>query len=256
MNTKWNPVQYNKFKDQRTKPFQDLIGLIEKQDFTRAFDLGCGTGELTRKLFDKLRPKSMIGLDVSLEMLAESEKFRTEGLEFRLENIADFHPDSKFDLVFSNAALQWLPDHEELFPKILDWVANDGQVAIQMPCNFDHPSHSIARTVAHKLFPEKFGSKTNKLSILTLERYAELLYNHGFHQQVCRIEVYGHPMSSGAGVIEWTKGTSLTAYQSKLSDEEFQKFLKVYSDELIGEIGEGPYFYAFKRFLLWGKRKS
>ncbi len=256
MNSKWNPVQYNRFKDQRAKPFHDLAGLIEKKSFSRVLDLGCGTGELTKSLFDMLKPDFMIGLDASPEMLKESEKQRTEGLEFQLGNIVEFQPDVEFDLVFSNAALQWVSDHEKLIPKVLSWVANEGQVAIQMPCNFDHPSHSVARAVAQRLFPEKFGSKLENGSTLTLERYAELLYNNGFHQQVCRIEVYGHPMSSGKGVIEWTKGTSLTAYQSKLSDEEFQEFLKVYSEELLQIIGEGPYFYAFKRLLLWGHRNN
>lgn len=253
MNSKWNPAQYNKFKDQRAKPFNDLVGLVDKQNLNRVLDLGCGTGELTKSLFDSLKPKSLIGLDASDEMLAESVKYRMPGLEFKLGKIEDFGPDSKFDLIFSNAALQWVPDHEKLFPKIFSWISEDGQIAIQMPCNLDHPSHSVARRVAQRLFPAKFSARAMNPT-LSLERYAEILYQNGFHQQICRIEVYGHPMSSGTSVIEWTKGTSLTAYQAQLSEPDFQNFLKVYSEELIQEIGNGPYFYAFKRFLIWGRK--
>lgn len=253
--TNWNPEQYEKFKAQRAKPFYDLMGLIERKPMNFAIDLGCGTGELTRNLFDELKPKHMLGVDSSPEMLTKSNAFQSEGLSFQTENIATYEPPQKFDLIFSNAALQWLPDHEALIPKILGWVSEGGQIAIQMPFNYDHPSHGRAEKTATKLFPKIFSGPT-KRNTLSLERYAEILFENGFKSQIARIEIYGHPMHSGRDVIEWTKGTLLTGYQAKLDESQFAEFLAAYTHELIATIGEGPYFYAFKRALLWGKKKG
>ncbi len=255
MNATWNPDQYERFKAQRAKPFYDLMKLIEKRPIGKAVDLGCGTGELTKVLFDNLRPENLLGIDSSPQMLSKSGKFTSHRLNFQLFDISKYEPNTKFDLIVSNAALQWLPNHEVLLPKILSWVTADGQVAIQVPCNFEHPSHRIADRIAKRLFPGVFSQETQR-STLSLERYAEILFSNGFESQIARIEVYGHPMNSGYDVIEWTKGTLLRGYESKLNQTQFTQFLKSYERELIAEIGEGFYFYTFKRILLWGKREE
>lgn len=126
MQAKWNPDQYNKFKAQRAQPFHDLLALIDRREkLGHVADLGCGTGELSRRLFDELKPVSMIGIDSSPEMLVEAGKFQTPGLEFELGDISSARPQLKLDLLFSNAALQWVPDHERLFPRLLDWVVEN-----------------------------------------------------------------------------------------------------------------------------------
>lgn len=254
MNSKWNPDQYNKFKTQRTRPFYDLISLIQDETFDEAVDLGCGTGELTLKLFEYLQIRHLMGIDSSKEMLEKSKSFARPGLQFELQDIADFEPTKKLDLIFSNAALQWLPYHEILLPKILRWLRSGGQVAIQVPCNFDHPSHKLARQVAHQLFPHVYQSDQPSLSVLPVEKYAEILYQNGCKEQIARIEVYGNRMNSGLDVIEWTKGTLLTSYQETLNSSDFELFLKTYTEEVRKTLGEGPYFYAFKRTLLWGRK--
>lgn len=251
--TKWNPQKYEKFKGQRSKPFSDLTDLLQKKPMGTAVDLGCGTGELTRLLFDQIQPTYMLGIDTSPEMLSKSNRFETSGLDYQLQDISSYNPNEKLDLVFSNAALQWLPDHENLIPKVLSWVKDGGQVAIQMPYNFEHPSHLIAKKVAVDLFPDIFRT-TELRSMLTLERYSEMLFDNGFENQVARIQVYGHPMKSSYEVIEWTKGTLLTGYQSKLDENQFHKFLDQYENELLEIIGGDSYYYAFKRLLLWGTK--
>lgn len=253
-NTKWNPDQYEKFIVQRTKPFHDLKNLIQAESIRNAIDLGCGTGKLTRNLCDAFKPAKMKGIDSSPSMLRDAKKFETQELTFQHEDISTHAPVERYDLVFSNAALQWLPDHEVLFPKILNWVEDYGQVAIQMPFNFDHPSHRLAGEVAHRLFPLLFEAP-RQAQVLSLQRYAEILFQNGFENQIARLEIYGHAMDSGKDVIEWTKGTLLTGYQSKLDEAQFSEFLNTYETELIQEIGEGPYFYAFKRALLWGRKR-
>lgn len=257
MVAKWNPNQYNKFKSQRAKPFYDLMGLVDKSSkFQSVIDLGCGTGELSRVLYDNIKPDMMWGIDSSCEMLAESEKYQNHSLNFEPGDISNYQPRSPIDLVFSNAALQWIPNHEMLIPRLLSWVSKGGQVAIQMPYNFDHPSHLIAKEVADSLFPDKFKSSYRQGFMLAQERYSEILFANGFQNPVCRLEIYGHPMASSTDVVEWTKGTLLTSYHSQLTGEEFQRFLTTYKSELISVIGEGAYFYAFKRLLIWGRKND
>jgi len=254
MTATWNPAQYEKFKSQRSKPFFDLIKLIQDVEIGDAVDLGCGTGELTRTLFDRFSIRHLFGLDSSPDMLAKSEAFATPGLHFGLGDIAEFQPDKPLDLLVSNAALQWLPDHASLFPKLLGFVKSGGQAAIQVPFNFDHPSHVVAARIARDSFPQAFQTPAREPATLPVERYAEILFANGFTEHVARVEVYGHPLPSGNDVVEWTKGTTLTAYQARLSAEEFQRFLEEYRRVLVGILGEGPYFYPFKRILLWGRK--
>lgn len=254
MTTKWNPAQYDKFKAQRSAPFYDLMSLIKPGRFATAVDLGCGTGELTKELFDYLKPTKLLGIDSSPEMLEKSAGLAGSGLRYELQDIAAFQPEVAFNLLFSNAALHWLPDHELLFPKILSWIRPGGQVAIQMPCNFDHPSHQVAASVASRLFPTVFTAGKQTSGTLGVDRYAELLFANGFEEQICRIQVYGHPMPSGQEVIEWTRGSLLTAYQRPLSEDEFSLFMETYRRELLAAIGSGPYFYAFKRVFIWGRK--
>ncbi len=255
-NDQWNPTQYNKFKDQRSKPFFDLMDLIRPGTRTQALDLGCGTGELTQTLHRRFSFHHTVGIDSSQTMLDATLGFREKGLEFKLQDVGGYYPEQKFDLVFSNAALQWLPDHEKLMPRIFSWVKPGGQIALQMPYNFEHASHRLAREVALQKFPLLFTESETQAFVLPLERYAELLFENGFSEQNCLLKIYDHPLPSGKEVIEWTKGTTLTAYQKKLNSSEFSEFLREYSAKLLCEIGTGSYFYTFKRILLWGIRPS
>ncbi len=109
---------------------------------------------------------------------------------------------------------------------------------IQVPFNFDHPSHVVAASVARSLFPHAFLTPAREPSTLPVERYAEILFQNGFPEHVARVEVYGHPLPSGNDVVEWTKGTTLTAYQARLSEEEFRSFLDEYRRALVAIIGE------------------
>jgi trans-aconitate 2-methyltransferase len=250
----WNPTQYNKFKEQRSKPFYDLLQIVRPATFEQVIDLGCGTGELTKKMHEQVKAVHTIGMDASRHMLEGAEAFITPGLTFELSDIYNYQPKSQFDLIFSNAALQWVENHEVLFPKILSWLQPKGQIAFQMPNNYDHPSHLFAEQVAQELFPGVFAVDHVKKNLLDISKYAEILFANGCTEQTCRMEVYGHYLPSGSDVIEWTKGTLLTSYQAKLTNSQFQDFLQAYSTKLLQLIGNKPYFYPFKRILLWGKK--
>jgi trans-aconitate 2-methyltransferase len=254
MTATWNPAQYEKFKTQRAKPFYDLLNLISPEPFANAVDLGCGTGGLTREAFDRFAIKELLGVDSSREMLGKATAFVTHGLRFELGEIEGYRPAAPLDLLLSNAALQWVAHHEKVFPRLLGFVRPGGQLAIQVPFNFDHPSHVLAAKIAREMFPEAFATPAREPSTLPVERYAEILYANGFAEHIARVEVYGHPLPSGNDVVEWTKGTTLTAYQARLSDTQFAALVSAYRRALVGIIGEGPYFYPFKRILLWGRK--
>lgn len=130
----WNPDIYNQFKDVRFKPFYDLSELITTDKMEHAVDLGCGTGEQTAILSEKFSQATFLGIDSSAEMLSKSHQLETERLKFRQSSVETFLAEPKtWDLIFSNAALQWLEDHQVLFPQIISKLNVGGQLAIQMP---------------------------------------------------------------------------------------------------------------------------
>src|SRR5574342_392777 len=146
----WNPAQYERFAAERRRPFLDLMALVRPRPGMRVVDLGCGTGELTRVLHLDLQARETLGLDNSDTMLAKSAAFAGNGLRFELADLAGFSSDHAYDLVYSNAALQWVPGHDILLQRLTNALADGGQLAVQIPANHDHPSHVVASEVARE----------------------------------------------------------------------------------------------------------
>jgi trans-aconitate 2-methyltransferase len=244
----WKPEQYNRFQNERSQPFWDLAALVDLNGVNRWLDVGCGTGELTRALHDANQLSYTLGIDSSEKMLAEAKQFATEGTVFEVARIEEFQPSGPFDVVFSNAALQWVDNHKDIFPRLLKWLAPKGQLAVQMPVNFDHPSHILAAQTA-----EKLGLKVRHTPVLAPEDYAQLLWNNGLRDIQVFVKVYLHPMASAREVIEWTKGTLLTHYEKQLDENGYREFLKLYAEAFLRLTGEGEYLYPFKRLLIRGR---
>jgi len=244
----WDVDQYERFKTERAQPFRDLAALIEPRPSMRIIDLGCGTGDLTRELHEQLGASETLGLDSSESMLQKASPTNT--LHFQLGDIASFTTDRPFDLVFSNAALHWIAGHKQLFARLVSLLAPNGQLAFQMPANHDHPSHRIAAEVA-----TSFGIEPRTVNVLPPESYATLLHHLGFARQHVRLQVYGHVLPSTADVVEWTKGSTLTPYREALPSDRYAEFLTEYTNRLVAALGDSrPYFYTFKRILLWATR--
>lgn len=247
MTSAWNVEQYESFKAERAQPFHDLVSLIAVRPQMRVLDLGCGTGELTRLLHDRLGAEETIGVDNSETMLLKSSAFGSELLRFEKGDIEAYVADRPFDLVFSNAALHWLPNHEELFTRLTSFLSTHGQIAVQMPANDDHPSHSVAADVAREM-----GSSPRESHLLRPEQYAQLLHRLGFKRQEVRVQVYGHELRSARDVVEWNRGALLTDYEQRLGPR-FSNFLETYTDRLIATLGDvTPFFYTYKRIMIWG----
>jgi trans-aconitate 2-methyltransferase len=243
----WDPAQYERFKDERTQPFHDLASLIERRPRMRIVDLGCGTGELTRVLHERLAAEETIGIDSSETMLLKSKSFGSQVLRFERGEIEGFVTDRPYDLVFSNSALHWIGDHERLFARLVALLAPHGQLAVQMPANHDHPSHRIAAELA-----PSFGLEPPTINVLTPEHYASLLHRLGFVRQHVRLQVYGHVLVSTRDVVEWTKGSTLTPYREELPPDRYEEFIAQYTARVVEALGDArPYFYTFKRVLMW-----
>jgi trans-aconitate 2-methyltransferase len=256
----WNPTQYERFKAERSLPFWDLVGLIDTSTpLTRAVDLGCGTGELTVEVARMWGLGEVLGIDNSPSMLAAAGASAGDGVRFEAGDISEWTADAEFDLVLANASLQWVPDHAGVVRRWTAALRPGGQLAVQVPANAEHPSHLASVDVARR---EPFLSAMDGApppdpvaeNVLAPEQYAELLFTLGFEQQHVRLQVYPHVMASSADVVEWTKGTSLTRFFKVLPAELHEPFVEAYRAELLRRIGEhSPYFFGFKRILMWGR---
>jgi trans-aconitate 2-methyltransferase len=251
----WDPEQYERFHDERSRPFFDLMALVHPRRGMRVVDLGCGTGELTHLLHEELTAGDTLGIDSSAAMLARAAEVAGEGLRFEQSDIADF-AGRDYDLVFSNAALHWVPDHEALFARLTEALSGGGQLAVQMPANFDHPSHTVAAEIRRE--PE-FRDALETVpeagrNVLAPEAYARLLDRLGYVEQQVRMEVYGHHLASRDEVVEWVKGSLLTAVERRLEPDAFAAFLARYRERLAARLEPTePYFFTFKRILLWAR---
>lgn len=257
----WKPDQYDRFRAERAVPFHDLLALVQGHGHRRVVDLGCGTGELTRLLHERTGAADTLGVDASPAMLERAAAVAGDGLHFAEADIGvlDGTVDGPVDVVFSNAALQWLPDHEAVLARWAELLGPRGQLAVQVPANPDHPSHRLIDEVASEApFVDAGGGPppTDPVrSVLPPPRYAEVLYELGFPEQHVRLQVYSHVLPSTGEVVEWTKGTSLTRMAAHFSPDVYDRLVATYRERLLAELGDRrPYFYPFKRILLWGRR--
>jgi trans-aconitate 2-methyltransferase len=254
----WNPDQYARFRGERSQPFFDLAQLIDRRPAMRVADLGCGTGELTRTLHDILQARETVGVDTSEAMLARSEASAALGLSFEQADLREFaaRPESigAFDLVLSNAVLQRLPDQPTILAQLTRMLRPDGQLAVQVGSNQDHPSHTTARELATESpFREALGGFVRTVSSLAPEAYATLLYRLGYQQQHVRLQVYAHRLASRADAVEWARGALLTDYQARLPADLWGTFLERYRERLLPRLDDSrPFVFALNRILVWG----
>jgi trans-aconitate 2-methyltransferase len=265
--TDWDPERYGQFEELRSRPFWDLADLVDhRASIESMFDLGCGSGELTARLADRLGVSHATGIDSSPAMLERAAHVETDRVTFVRDDIGSWS-DLDADLVIANASLQWVPDHAEVLARWIGSLRPGGQIAVQVPANADHPSHLCSTAVAHREpFLSAFSERVSEdgdgapppdpvaVNVLRPEQYSELLHDLGVVDPHVRLQVYPQIMASSAHVVEWTSGTSLTRFFKRLPDELHEPFVDAYRTELLATIGEhAPYFYAFKRILMWGR---
>jgi trans-aconitate 2-methyltransferase len=251
----WDPAVYDRFKQERAQPFHDLVALVQPVPVGRVVDLGCGSGELTALLHAATGAAETLGIDSSAAMLDPAAAHARDGLRFELGDIAALEPDGSWDIVFANASLQWVPDHPALFARLASALRAGGQLAVQMPANFDHPTHIVADAVGREFGMTPLAGFEG---VLAPERYALLLDQLGFAAQHVRLQIYLHRLPATSAVIEWVQGSLLTRYRRELDAARYAEFVDRYRSALLGALGDPsgarPYSFPFKRLLLWARR--
>jgi len=255
-NDSWDPDQYARFRDERSQPFLDLLALVKPRPGMRALDLGCGTGELTRLAHQQLGAAETLGLDRSEAMLRRAAEVEGGGLRFQQGDLSQ--ATGHWDLVISNAALQWLPDHPRLVPRLCQLLRPGGQLAVQVPDNHDHPSHRVARETGEEpAFADALGGWRKERTVLAPEAYAELLFAAGLRDLHVSLRVYTHVLAGPAEVVEWVKGTLLNDWKERLPADGFEAYLARYRARLLGELSDThPYLFTFRRVLFAGTRPA
>ena len=176
-------------------------------------------------------------------------------LRFEL-TIESFAARNEYDLIFSNAALHWIDDHESLLTRLTAGLKPGGQLAFQVPAMHDHPSHIVADAItAVAPFRAAFGGWRRPQPVLRPDDYARLLFRLGFREPRVQLVIYPHVLPGREDVVEWMKGTLLTEYEKHLSTDRFAEFLDVYRRYVLSELPpDRPFFFPFKRIICWGQR--
>jgi trans-aconitate 2-methyltransferase len=261
----WNPSQYLKFADERKRPAIDLIARIPLDAPRTIVDLGCGAGNVTRLLADRWPQARVVGVDSSREML---ERARASiGNDARFEwsegDIASWRPSagSKPDLVFSNAALHWLDDHETLLPRLLASAAEGGALAVQMPHNFDAPAHVALFDLARSArFRAALASRVRERPVALPAAYYQWLSPHASSVDIWTTE-YLHVLARGADgehpVVAWNSATAMTPFTTALDAAAVRAFVDEYRSRIATLYplrADGRVLFAFRRLFIVARR--
>ena len=225
----WNVSQYERFRCERARPFLDLLARVGDRPVARAVDLGCGTRELTTLLIERWPAAHVVGVDSSEAMLAAARpRAIARRLDFIAGDVSTWHADTRPELIFSNAVLQWVPDHDALLPRLAGSLAPGGVLAVEMPANFDAPSHRILDEVLGNRGLEHLR---RKVPVRPLGWYAETLLALGLDVDAWET-TYVHVLRGEDPVLEWVKGTALTPILDRLDGDARAAFLADYGARL------------------------
>lgn len=228
----WNPDLYRQFEAERTRPAAELLARVIHPNAKFISDLGCGPGNSTELLHHAYPDALLTGLDTSQAML-EQARDRLPSCRFELADIREWQPQQQQDIIYGNASLQWVTGHEQLLPHLMQQLAPEGILAVQMPDNLDQPSHQLMQKVADgSPWKTLIGSIDNsRKKLLTTEQYYDLLAGQGALVDIWRTTYY-HVMPSAKAIVDWLSATGLRPFLAPLDDAQQEAFLTQYLHEL------------------------
>jgi trans-aconitate 2-methyltransferase len=249
----WDSDVYQLFSDQRTRPAADLAGRVALDAPTRVVDLGCGPGNSTAVLAERWPHAELCGIDNSAAMLAAARAAYPER-QWLDADIAAWTTDRPFDVVFSNAALQWVPDHARVLPHLLSQVAEGGALAVQIPANFDAPPHRAMRTLAQSArWQNRFTTAPRAWHVHPTEFYYDVLAPHARTVDIWTTE-YLHRLAGVDEIVAWYRGTglrpSLDALPSHADREQFVSEFRSALAQYFHPRPSGDVLFPFKRLFL------
>jgi len=256
----WNPECYLQFAGERIRPALDLLNRVSLVSPRAIVDLGCGAGNVTRVLGERWPNARITGVDNSAEMLAAARENTDDDdrYTFIAADLAAWKPGAPVDLVYSNAALQWLDDHARLFPRIAAMIAPDGVLAVQMPNNHASPSHTASVELArserwrakleHLLRPNPVADSRYYYALLAPQFAIVDIWDAEYLQVLPARSDGEHP------VVAWTRGTWLTPFLAALDPSERAEFLNDYANRMTiaypREAGGGTLFPFRRKFIV------
>lgn len=249
----WNANQYLRFFDQRTQPCRDLAQRVLLESPRRVIDLGCGPGNSTAVLARRWPKARITGLDSSAEMLAAARE-SVPDVDWVEEDISNWRPAEKFHLVFSNAALQWVSNHAELFPRLMANVAPGGALAVQMPANYhDAPAHRLMREIAGSSRWKNLLPRVRTWHVQELPFYFDALSPLASRLELWSTQ-YIHILAGPQEIVEWYRGTGLRPYLDALTaPADRESFLAQYQAAVAAAYPpqrDGKVLFPFSRIFL------
>jgi trans-aconitate 2-methyltransferase len=245
----WDDSQYLKFANERTRPARELLGRVPVSAPHRVLDLGCGPGNSTALLLERWPEARLTGVDSSSEML-ERARHDLPHLDWVQADAASFDP-GEVDVLFSNALLQWLPEHERLLPRLFDRVRPGGALAVQMPRNFEEPSHRLMRETMGP-WAERTAGVRSRSAVGSPAYYYDLLAPAARSIDIWQT-TYEHVMTSADAIVEWVKGTGLRPYLDVLGAAERPLYLEAYTraiDAAYPPRSDGQRLFSFPRLFI------
>ncbi|MGB3771808.1 MAG: trans-aconitate 2-methyltransferase [Rhodococcus sp. (in: high G+C Gram-positive bacteria)] len=219
----WNPADYLSFADHRNRPFVELTARIFATEPRRIVDLGCGPGNSTATLADRWPNAVVDAIDSSPDMVAAA---RANGVSAAVLDVREWSPTADTDIVVANAALQWIPEHRELLARWPAQLSDGAVIAVQMPGNFDAPSHRIIRELATTTrWAERLASAELRPADAVDDpaKYVELMTSRG-----CSVDAwettYIQRLAGTDPVLDWVSGTALTPIYDVLDADERDEF--------------------------------
>ncbi|MEH2568145.1 methyltransferase domain-containing protein [Bradyrhizobium sp. AZCC 2289] len=254
----WNPQQYLKFSGHRLRPAVDLLMRIPEFPVRSVADLGAGAGNVTKLIKERWPDANVIGVEGSAEMVAAGKKAAPE-VEWLHQDLGSWQPPHRYDVVYSNAALHWLPDHARLFPSLMEKVEPGGILAVQMPRNFAAPSHLlIAETALNGPWRSQVEHLVTPPPVGEPGFYHDLLAPLSEQVDIWETE-YLQVLEGENPVKEWTKGTWLTRYLDILQGQEKAAFEAAYGERVAKAYprnSAGQTLFPFRRLFMVVQRKG
>jgi trans-aconitate 2-methyltransferase len=226
----WSPSTYLAFADERTRPAADLLARVPNENPSHVADLGCGPGNSTALLVQRWPHAKIEGIDSSPQMI-EAAKKSGVAADFTLADLASWKPAAAYDVIFSNATYQWLPDHRALLPRLMGFVAKGGVFAFQVPNNQYSPSHTLMRDVAAQgPWAEKLAN-VRGIFVEKVQTYFDILAPHAASLDIWTTE-YLHVLDGEDAVFKWVSGTGLRPFLDALNEDERVQFAREYKARL------------------------
>jgi trans-aconitate 2-methyltransferase len=249
----WRPADYLTFADERTRPARDLLAQVPLESVERAYDLGCGPGNSTALLVKRFPGAAITGIDNSPAMLEAARK-ACPGASFAAGDLSDWLPKAEPQLLFSNAALQWVPDHMAVLERLAERLPEGGVLAVQMPDNLMEPSHRLMHEAAQE---EQHAGAAPAREALPEPSACYARLKPFFRRLDIWHTIYNHPLHGVDGIVSWLMTTGLRPWLEPLSEEERQSFLARYREllaEAYPEQADGMVLLRFPRLFLVGVR--